>query len=190
MKQIVLAVALLLGPEGYFSFGDLKADHILQGIEQKFSSQISLKLGPKAIIRENARFLLPLENRISVFQRLKAWKNRQFGFKNKALHIILPPTIDEQHVRWLWGMANLCRPKSGISVGIAVKKSREGISRIEASLTANSHEIGHLLGAFHNESVVSIMNPDAIRLSIESGPLAFLKQDWQGIFRCFSKNRL
>lgn len=80
-------------------------------------------------------------------------------------HVILPPILDQEGSRWLAGYSYLSCYRAGknISTSNATMQSAQGISRYRHSVIAMAHELGHLLGADHDDSFpASIMHSAAM----------------------------
>ena len=181
LKTIFIVLVLAPGPYGYQSFGALnKSTRLVQDIYQV--GGFFLSFSEKYYTRSNARFLAPLNQRVATFQRVKAWKQRQLKIKNRAAYVMIPPSVDESGVRWMWGMSQVCNPQ-GLAVGVGLPTSKTGESREYQSAIVAAHEIGHLVGAFHNASEQSVMYEDAIRVSTQR-QLSFTAQDVKQIKNC------
>lgn len=188
LKTIFIVLVLAPGPFGYRSFSALESP--IQAMSETFKAGgFFLSTQERYIARGNARFLAPLSQRVSTFQRVKAWKQRQLKLKNKAIYIFLPPSVEADGTRWMWGMATQCRPKDGVAVGVALNENVRGDPRVYQSIITAAHEIAHILGADHNLSNTSIMNPDAIAVSTKN-TLRFEQKEFDEMHDCLKAWRL
>jgi len=181
LRTIFIVLILAPGPYGYQSFGALNNSiRLVQDIYK--DGGFFLSFSEKYYARGNARFLAPLSQRVATFQRVKAWKGRQLKLKNRAAYVMIPPSVDESGIRWMWGMSQVCNPQ-GVAVGVGLPERLTGESREYQSAIVAAHEIGHLVGASHNASEQSVMHEDAIRVSTQRR-LSFTAQDVREIKNC------
>lgn len=83
--------------------------------------------------------------------------------------VVLPPMSSPEGFIYFAGSANICLP-NGMAWVNAGMQNFEGKPRFKTSVGALTHELGHLIGAPHDDlSSISIMNPDAGRLVSELG---------------------
>lgn len=79
--------------------------------------------------------------------------------------ITIPPFRDNGGL-WMAGLANTCR-RGGVAMAVALEKNVLGKSRVAHSYNAILHEVGHVLGAEHDDdtyfgALKSVMHPNAL----------------------------
>lgn len=103
--------------------------------------------------------------------------------RSSIVHFILPPGVESDGTRYIWGLSQgVCRRK-GISASTAQQYNAKGEIRVEESAVAVSHEVGHTAGAYHVPDP-SIMNLDALPYSHNGNH--FSAESMNQIFNCIN----
>lgn|GEM_PF-3316172 len=184
MNLILITIVLAIGPHSV-NLGATRA--MFAQTKEKFSEiGVSIELNKIIALKDNTGNLRKLnQERI----RLRQWE-KWVGRHNigTVYYVVLPPMID-QGQQWIAGLSNgVCNPYHGVSIGNAEYKNNKGQLRSVQSTEVMAHELGHQLGAQHDDSYpISIMNSDANRYINDKLPYTlpnFSEQSKQSIKRC------
>lgn len=109
-----------------------------------------------------------LSDRKRKFNNLESYRyylsKRKPLLRSSIVHFILPPGVESDGTRYIWGLSQgVCRRK-GISASVAQQYNAKGEIRVEESAVAVSHESAHIYGAFHTTDH-TIMDGDALPYS-------------------------
>lgn len=133
--------------EGNFSLANIKVEAL----------RIKTHLNP-------FRQQVTLDNRLAAFRKAEGWLQRRGYDDPRVLKLALTGRADNI---WLYGYANstVCYIKRCNPFGLAAvaEVSPGGYPRVDHSVIAATHEVGHLLGATHIDEYPNIMHSSAMQ---------------------------
>lgn len=140
-------------------------------------------------VRDRTSNLTRLEDRYIRFEKWKVWRLRN-RLGNNLVHFQLSPMNHIGVNRWMAGSASrTCNPRTGVSWGTGLLVSHEGKPRSLHTRIIFRHEIGHLLGAPHNDDCVGgcgLMHPASAAYA--STDMRFKPVDLSHITKCLIGN--
>lgn len=153
----------------------IKSYYRRYGIVVKFGFFI-VRRDPFPYFREECNNVFCIEQEYSAY-----W--HKFGYLRKdgeVLHVIAPPVKVDGHL-YIGGMASNC---GGFSYSNAETYNSNGEYRFIHSVNAAIHEIGHALGADHDDSGVNVMHSNASAY-VKKSPLPMNKAAISEILGCW-----
>lgn len=160
-KKLKKKEVFLVSTTGPHALSKAKVLEMFGYMNQIFREQVGIDL----VIVEHRRIkdLFPYYNCLSGncrIMRLHRWED-YFRKRKKRLDTlglaILPP-IQSGGKLWLAGYASsVCDPTNPVAYANAEMFNQDGAPRFISSLTTAAHEVGHLLGAYHQPGFLNIM---------------------------------
>jgi len=136
-------------------------------------------------VRDFTSTLNHVDQRGVRFAKWQAWRWRR-NYPYRIVHFQLPPMTQLGIQRWMAGSSSgICRPGNGSSWGTGQLVNHEGKNRALHTKIIFLHEIGHLLGASHNDDCsgnCSLMHPAAAAYAYDG--MNFKVKDLYGINKC------
>jgi len=177
-----------------------EAKSLFAEMQIRFKDELGVELVRYSIrARRNPfRGLVQLENRLKIFYKWWYFFNRRYSDKS-ILHLaLIPPLVGDYGDRKMFFIvgyaAGVCPMKFhrlGVSYVAATSFSEVGLPRFMHSLFATMHELGHLLGASHDEALpASLMNPDIGKFLLAGfSELRFSARSVSDIQACLGKKQ-
>ena len=147
-----------------------EAKALFAEVQARFKSELGIDIVRHSIrARRNPfRGLVQVENRLKIFYKWWYFFNRRYSDKS-IMHLALIPPLSgdygDRKVFFIAGYASgICPMKFhrlGVAYVAATSFSEVGLPRFMHSLFAVMHELGHLVGASHDDALPpSVMNHD------------------------------
>ena len=100
-------------------------------------------------------------------------------------HAILPPIIEPGPKSYIGGLSRVCQGRPAVSVSNAIERSLpSNWPRLEASALIIAHELGHTLGAEHDNRYPNVMHESATSLFVAGNTLEWSKKSIREMNRC------
>lgn len=149
---------------GQNSVSEQQAEHIVKYAKRMLKrAQISGAVNIEDMI-DAYPTLNTIEDSLAKHQLYKTLlsQSAQFGSLGRY-YVMMPPMIGGSgYAGYIGGFSQICQPlnKPRYSTGNAIwRHLSSGESRIKKSAIIMAHEIGHMMGAYHDDSNVNIMHP-------------------------------
>lgn len=175
MNNLLILIMLLpiniiqvLGPD---AVSKPVAQEIVQAASNKLESQLGLRyrLDIKSwrTIRDPYPKLVGLDRRDDKLSNLEAWAiKRRLHSRGRFSLFILPP-LRVNGLGYVAGVAYRCDLYTRVLNVNAVERNAYGADRKQHSAIAIAHELGHSLGARHDDASSQIMHPNALSWATE-----------------------
>lgn len=174
----------LIVAQGPNSLTKEEADQLFNESNIQFTSQI----GEPLVIR-NYRFVtnpFPEEQK-SLSKRLRLLRLWDGWLERRALsaevNFVITPPFEEGGKYWLAGYAEGVCKRKGVAYSTAERFNNDGAPRFEHSKVAFLHELGHLVGAPHEDSN-TIMHADATARTDSMTKIRYSNQTSERIKKC------
>lgn len=173
----------------------LTKEESLQSFEvmkQKYADETGVDLQLVAFRRVGNPFknVRKLEQRFILLDKWKGYFARHSKQKT-TIHVAqTPPLISRENgkkVYWIAGVADTgcSRKKFGVAYAVGEMKNADGLARFIHSVYGLMHEVGHLLGADHDDELPgTIMNSAPLIYVGADGQLHFSQKSINQIRRC------
>jgi len=103
----------------------------------------------------------------------------------KIIHAILPPIIEPGPKSYIGGLSRTCQGRPAVSVSNAIEKSlATRAPRLAASALIIAHELGHTMGADHDNRYPNVMHESATSLLVAGNKLEWSKKSIREMNQC------
>lgn len=152
------------------------------------NTQFTLQMGQPLVIKKYRFITNPfpeeqkkLSKRLRLLRLWEGWFDRH-GVGAEVNFAITPP-FDDSGLYWLAGYSEAICKKGGVAYSTAEMANNYGTPRFEHSRVAFMHELGHVVGAPHEDSN-TIMHADATARTDSMTKIRYSNQTSERIKKC------
>lgn len=167
-KTVTVHVVHVLGEH---AISTTRARELFSIVKGEYSRQLAINLKLKYFRVRNDRISQNLNNRISILNYYERVFSRRPRHRWAHVSMAILPPIKDGGIYYLAGYANgTCRfgKRFGVAVANAEETNSYGALRFVHSIVAFMHELGHLLGAKHNDALPATVMHSAAMAYVDS----------------------
>lgn len=149
---------------GPYNLTNTRANAALKMVDRYYQKQLGVRIRVAKWVRmKEIPGKIDLKNYTNRFKRYEGYSNWVFSKYRMPKVYIVGPYIQGVD-RYMGGTASgVCDPFSGTAVAVGQEINQYGDARFLHSQAAISHELGHVLGADHVDSIpATLMHPDML----------------------------
>lgn len=184
MKAIIITLIYLSGQYsiGFDFNGVFKAQNCYWQEKVQEATGIPVRVVRVIKRRDFDTKLNNLQSWQQKFFRVKAWVARR---KYLGIKLVYAPPILNAKTIYFAGMGDVCRPLDGTAMVYGAEQNQDGVSRLYNIQVTATHEVGHNLGAKHDDSLpVTMMHSYAAHAGYIHERMSFSEVSRQQMRKC------